>query len=447
MRTILYYDCYAGISGDMHVGALLDVGVDPEHLLRELKKLDLQGYDIKIGRKKKNGITGTRFEVCLSGASYDSHGKADPGHRPVDSSDCREIDADSERDTHGHSHRHVRDARRHDRISDHEHRNFGSIRALINASSLNESVKSLSIKIFFLLASAESKVHNKPSEEIHFHEVGAVDSIVDIVGSAICIDYLKPDRIICSSVELGGGFVDCAHGRIPVPAPAVTEILTGVPVKTGVVPYETTTPTGAAIIKTLCSEYSDRVHFEIKKTGWGLGARDLEMPNCLRVYLGKEEDEQRSAGDGDVSYVLSANIDDMNPEIYEYLMDKLLANGADDVYLVPLIMKKSRPAVCLNVLCSGRLKENMKEFILLNTTSLGIREHMVGKSSLRREITVMNTEMGEVRVKHALHEGRIVRSKPEYEDCKRIADERGLSIQSVYDSIQRHIRHAKDGRD
>jgi len=252
---VLYYDCFCGISGDMNLGALIDMGVDKNYLINEISKLNLDSeYEIKMKKASKNGISGTRVEVILK----NHHGE----------------------NIHEHNH-----------VHEHHHRNLCDIQNIINNSSLEDSIKKLSIAIFMRVAEAEALVHNKPLDEVHFHEVGAMDSIIDIVGAAICLDYLKVDKILASSVQVGGGFVKCAHGIIPVPAPATVEILRNIPIKSGIVQFETTTPTGAAILAANVEEFTDKIDFSIEKIGYGIGHRDLEIPNVLRVYLGKEEEK------------------------------------------------------------------------------------------------------------------------------------------------------------
>lgn len=262
---ILYYDCFAGISGDMNLGAMIDAGVDKDYLIKELSKLSINGeFEIEIKRDSRKGIEGTKVDVILSSEEH---------HH------C-------ENDQHENEHVHEQHHNKHEHHS-HVHRNLKDIEDIINSSELNENVKSLSLSMFKKVAEAEAKVHGKPLYEVHFHEVGAVDSIVDIVGAAICLDYIKADKIISSPVELGGGFVKCAHGIIPIPAPATVEILKGIPVKTGKIPYETTTPTGAAILAVSVQEFSDTNEFIIEQTGYGVGGRDTEIPNILRIFICK----------------------------------------------------------------------------------------------------------------------------------------------------------------
>lgn len=277
---ILYYDCFCGISGDMNLGALIDLGVDPEHLKSELAKLPMANeFELEIFKAQKKGIEGTKVNVLLK--TGDSQ-----GHRHLDDHDHS---GHHHHHHHGHSHSH---GHNHSHSHNHNHRNLSHIEALIDNSSLSDSVKALSKKIFMEVAVAEAKVHGKSLEEVHFHEVGAVDSIVDIVGAAICFEALSVDKVMSSSVELGGGFVKCDHGMMPVPAPATAEILKGVPVKKGLVDKEMTTPTGAAILKALVSVYSDQLQMNVSKIGYGLGTRDLEFPNVLRVMLLTEADSK-----------------------------------------------------------------------------------------------------------------------------------------------------------
>jgi uncharacterized protein (DUF111 family) len=289
---ILYYDCFCGISGDMNLGALIDLGVDKEYLLNEISKLNLDSeYEIKIEKALKNGISGTQVDVVLKKHHHDhSHEEA------LTSTNAYVHHHHHDEGTHEHHHgenvHKLKHAEQHNEahhhVHEHHHRNLGDIKNIINNSSLSDNIKKLSIDIFMKVAEAEALVHNKPLNEVHFHEVGAIDSIIDIVGAAICIDYLKVDKVMASSVQVGGGFVKCAHGIIPVPAPATVEILKNIPIKTGIVQFETTTPTGAAILAANVEEFNDKIDFSVEKIGYGVGHRDLEIPNVLRVYLGKK---------------------------------------------------------------------------------------------------------------------------------------------------------------
>ncbi len=403
---ILYYDCFSGISGDMNLGAMLDLGIEEKYLKDELAKLKISGYEIKTTKEKRKGIEGTNFNVILTG----EHNSASHEHKH----------------DHGHTHKHSP-----------LNRNLNDIETIINNSALNENVKALSEAIFLKLAEAEAKVHGKSINEIHFHEVGAVDSIVDIVGTAICIDKLEVDKIFCSSVELGSGYVKCDHGTLPVPAPATAEILKQVPTKTGTIPFETTTPTGAAILATLVDEFTDKMEFSITKVGYGIGNKDGDIPNVLRAYLGEYYDKPSYKNDTmrEQATIIECNIDDMSPEFYEYIMEKLFQQGAYDVYITPIIMKKSRPAITLSVLCNNKHEESIVEILFTETTTLGIRKHSVEKVMLKREFTTINTSFGEISVKFVHYNGKVIKAKPEYDDCKKIAIENNVSIQEIIKEV------------
>ncbi|HWT75403.1 MAG TPA: nickel pincer cofactor biosynthesis protein LarC [Mobilitalea sp.] len=467
---ILYYDCFCGISGDMNLGAMIDLGVDPEYLLMEISKLNLNTeYEIKIEKALKNGISGTKVDVILKNLQHENydnhenhhdqgqmqvsmdedgnslaenhhHGESFHHDHPHDDHDHSHDDHDHPHDDHGHphdDHDHINQAhedsvnKENHHVTEHTHRNFADIENIINHSHLKEHIKKLSMDIFMKVAQAEAKVHHKPLEEVHFHEVGAIDSIIDIVGAAICLDYLQVDKIMASSVQVGGGFVKCAHGIIPVPGPATTEILRNIPIKTGIVQFETTTPTGAAILAATVEEFIDQMDFKIEKIGYGIGHRDLEIPNVLRVYFGCEEDREET----EEQYIIETNIDDMNPELYEYVEEKLFANGALDVYKTPITMKKGRPATKLSILTNIKSERNILDVIFQETTSIGIRKYKVEKIMLHREIEQINTKYGKVRVKKSYYQGELVKSKPEYEDCKRIALEQNLTLLEVYNEV------------
>ncbi len=388
MMKILYYDCFCGISGDMNLGALIDLGVEGDYIINELQKLSIsEEYEIAIRRDAKLGITGTKFDVIL-------------------------------RTEHGHYH---------------QHRTFRDIRAIIEASGLYEQIKKRSIDIFTRIAEAEAKVHGKPVDEVHFHEVGAVDSLIDIVGAAIALDYLQVDKVVCSTVQVGGGFVNCAHGTIPVPAPATVELLRGIPIKTGLVDFETTTPTGAAILAACADEFTDRLDFVIDRVGYGLGTRDLHVPNVLRVYLGTSEaslivEEQ---------VLIETNIDDMSPELYEYIEELLFDGGALDVYKTPIIMKKGRPAVKLSVLVAMPNDSQVIDILLRETTSIGIRQIGVKKTMLERSSENVATAYGEIPVKSSFYKGQRIKYKAEYENCRKIARENGVPLREVYREVDK----------
>lgn len=379
---ILYYDCFAGISGDMNLGALVDLGVDAEYLTAELGKLNIEGFRLDVKPDLRRGISGTKVDVIVENPDNEKH-------------------------------RHLR-----------------HVEEIVNNSTLSDTVKTMALKIFRLIAEAEAKVHNIDIQRVHFHEVGALDSIADIVGAAICLDYLKVDKVLSSPIQLGGGTVKCAHGIMPVPAPATALIVQGLPVKTGLVNHEATTPTGAAILAATVDVFTASIDVPIVKTAYGIGNRDSEVANVLRVYL---LDDQAEASDVETveAVLLESNIDDMNPEHYDFILDHLFEAGASDAWLVPMIMKKSRPAVVLSVLCQPALVDVLKTILFTHSTSLGIRESQVKKHMLQRTEITVETELGPVRVKQSYFNGKLVRSKPEAEDCKKLAREHGLRVVEV----------------
>ena len=393
---ILYYDCFAGISGDMNLGAMLDLGVDQEYLLKELGNLPVDSYKIKVYKDRRGGITGTKVDVIV------------PPQKKTLS-------------------RHVLPKR-----------TFRDITRMIRESNLSANVKKISLNIFTCLARAEGKIHGHKIYDVHFHEVGAIDSIVDIVGAAICLDYLKVDKVLSSPIQVGSGIIHCSHGTLPVPAPATAEILQGIPMKTGLVPFEATTPTGAAIIASTATSFTDRIDFTPQKIGYGLGSKDSPVPNVLRLFLGEISDNTAKADEPQTgeALMIECNIDDMNPELYDALMERFFSAGAHDVFFTPIIMKKSRPAVIVSVLCDAGKQKAIEEIFWLNSSTFGLRSYKVTKSMLRREIVKVKTRHGEITVKNGYLKGRKIKSKPEYEDCKRLAKENSVSIQDIYESIR-----------
>jgi uncharacterized protein (TIGR00299 family) protein len=384
---ILYYDCFSGISGDMNLGAMLDLGVDKDYLLEGLERLGIGGYELSVTKDERKGITGTKVDVIVKNEKSG-------------------------------------------------HRNLRDIEAIIRGSSLSESVKKTSLDIFMQVARAEAKVHGKDLYDIHFHEVGATDSIIDIAGAALCLEFLNVDRVMASPIEVGSGFVTCEHGTFPVPAPATVEILKGIPIKSGIVPFETTTPTGAAILASTVKEFTERIRFRLLEVGYGIGGRDTEIPNVLRVLLGETDEATEDDCDREEAVIIESNIDDMNPEMFDFVIDALLKAGAHDVFLTPVIMKKSRPATTLSVLCSNEDENAIQELLLTQTSTFGTRKYVVGKTMLKRDFSEVITQYGTVRVKNAYFKGKKMKSKPEYEDCRKLADEHGVSILEIYESIK-----------
>jgi hypothetical protein len=426
---ILYYDCFSGISGDMNLAAMVDLGVEKQYIIDELQKLHLSGYSIHFENDQRKGITGTRADVVLDNPNHSHHHSHPHAHphsegdhefsnkKPGFSLTTNQLKPVSKEEAHSHD----------------QNRNFSEIKQIINSSTLNDHVKELSIEIFHKIAVAEAHVHGKSIDEIHFHEVGAVDSIVDIVGAAICFDWLKPDKVISSPVQLGGGFVKCAHGTFPVPAPATLEILKGIPVKTGAVQVETTTPTGAAIIATLANEFTDQPGFSMDKVAYGIGHRDNVIPNVLRVCMANDVTNTTYQD----ACIIECNIDDMNPEIYEYVMDKLFDAGADDVWFQPIIMKKTRPAITIRVLSGLSTAANLEQILLTETSTLGVRKYQVQKRMLQRNSKTIDTKWGSVSVKIGYLDGKAIKSKPEYNDCLLLSKKNNVPINDVYKEITR----------
>ena len=409
MKKILYYDCFAGISGDMHLAAMIDIGVPEDYLRQELEKLALTSYQLEVSKEVTHGISSTRVQVIL----------------------------DENKDQRTYQ---LNQTVRHGQVAAHDHsfRSFAEIRDMIVRSTLSDNVKAISINIFERFAIAEGKIHNRPAEQVHFHEVGAVDSIVDIVGAAICIDYLKPDRIIASPVEVGSGMVSCMHGTYPVPAPATAELLQHIPITLGKVPFEATTPTGAAILATVVDEFQKLISFTPLKVGYGAGSRDSEIPNVLRIVLGESEDENHNVFRHEQAMIIECNIDDMNPELYDYVVNRLFEAGAQDVFLTPIVMKKMRSAQKISVLCSRDTFDAMTKILMQETTTLGVRSYCVDKWMLQREMVVVETSLGKVRVKKSYGSG-IVKFKAEYDDCIEIARKQNRPLPEVMHIVQQEV--------
>lgn len=422
MNRVLYFDCFAGASGDMIIGSLLDLGVELKALDSELSKLALDGYALKAQKIVKSGFSAIKFDVLLK--DEDHHGGHDLDHHHGDHS-------------HEHGHHH------------HNHsRNLTDIVNLIEQSQLAPIIKEQSIKIFRRLAVAEAKIHGTVPEKIHFHEVGAVDAIVDIVGAVICLQLLQVDKIVVSPLPMGTGFVRCEHGTIPVPAPATMELLKGLSTYGSDHKGETVTPTGAAILSTLADSFGAMPLMNVKNVGYGAGTRDFGVPNLLRVVLGEESKDSFQCGDSILETVteLEANIDDMNPELYDYIFENLLRNGALDVFLIPIQMKKNRPANIIRVLCSEKDARQLAGILFRETTTLGVRINRLQRLCLRREFIKVQTEYGEITIKQALLDGAIVNQAPEYEDCKEKAREHGVSLKEIYNSAIKAIQSSQDSR-
>lgn len=379
--AIIYFDCYAGISGDMTVGALLDLGVPLEYLQTELAGLALPpgSYSLSSQRTERQHVAAVKFDVGV------------------------------------HDH--------------HTHRHYSGIDAMIAESSLSDRAKNLACRIFRRLAEAEALVHGVAVEQVHFHEVGAVDSIVDIVGTAICLDYLGVENVYASPLPLGSGFVETAHGRLPVPAPATAELLRGLAVHTACGEGERVTPTGAAIIAALATTPGIRPVMTLTGIGCGAGSREFsDCPNILRAFLGQAA--TAGEGGGEVM-VVESNIDDSTAEVLGHVMGLLLENGALDVFFTPIQMKKNRPGVQLSFLCTPEMLDTLSRLVLLETSAIGLRYYPVGRMILERRIEERQTPFGPLRFKLIFDNGRLLRYAPEYGDCCRIARELGIPLQEV----------------
>lgn len=408
MKT-LYFDCSSGISGNMTLGALIEILGDEEYLLKELKKLNINGYKIEISKKIKNGITGTYVNVILENDEniYSIQEKNEHIHDDIN----KENQHYSEHNDYHH----------------HQHRNLTDINAIIDDSQIDEESKSLAKKIFLRVAKAESKVHNKPIEEVHFHEVGAIDSIIDIVGTAILINRIKPKKIIASIINDGYGFIECAHGMMSVPVPATSEIFrdSNVMFRQIDIDTELVTPTGAAIIAELATEFTTLPAMKIQKIGWGAGSKELKIPNILKVYLGDTEEQDNKI------VVMETNIDDCSGEVLGYTMEKILQNGALDVFYTPIYMKKNRPAYRLTVVCKKEKIQELQKIIFRETTTIGIRYRYENRSELSREIIEIDTKYGKIKAKRVENNGEYY-IYPEYEELKKIAESKNVPIKDLY---------------
>ena len=420
-EKILYFDCSAGISGDMTLGALIDLGADKKVFLTELEKLHLKGYEIAFETTQRNAITATHVNVILTGQDQ-THDHTHIHEHIHDHGHTHEHDHEH---THGHEHSH-------DHERGHFHRSFRDIRQMIQNSELSKEVKDLSLRIFTRVARAEAKVHHKDVEEVQFHEVGAVDSIVDIVGSAILITMLKPDRICASVVQDGHGFVHCQHGMLSVPVPAVCEIFaeSDAMIRQIDVDTELVTPTGAAIISELADSFGTMPVMTIDKIGWGAGTKILKIPNLLKVTLGYQETVSDNYTEQDEIMVLETNLDDCTGEMLGAAMEILMENGALDAFYTPIFMKKNRPAWCLTVLARPEDTEKMERLIFLHTTTIGIRRHLDQRRILKREKAVVPTAYGELQVKRVVLEDGY-RDYPEYESAKKLAVETGKPLWEI----------------
>ena len=407
MSRTLYLDCFAGASGDMFIGALLDCGLDFEFLKRELEKLGLDGYDLDLARVDRCGISALKFDVRL------------PAHEH------------SHEEHHNHSHEHHHHQHPHANESAAGHRALSEIKQMIASAKLADSIKDRAQTIFERIGEAESRIHNIPIESVHFHEVGATDSIVDIVGACIGLEALKIERIISSPLHVGFGTFHCAHGTYPVPGPATTELLKGVPIYSKDVEGELVTPTGAAIISTLAESYRHMPMMKIEQIGYGAGTRTYpKFPNVLRAVIGElVEDADETPN---VVTVIEANIDDLNAQVFGHLMEKALAHGALDVFYTPVQMKKNRPGVLVTLLCKPEDRLRMCDLLFRETTTLGVRYRDERREILLREFVSVETEYGAIRIKVAKsRDGHVMNFSPEFDDCKSAAERHQIELREV----------------
>lgn len=381
---IAYFDCFSGASGDMILGAMIDAGLGPKGLRDELKKLGLRNISLKIKRIQRRGISATQVLV---------EGKGERRHS----------------------------------------RSLKEIFRIIERSRLEPRIKEESKEVFRRIASVEAKVHQRPVEEIHFHEIGGLDSVVDIVGALWGFRQLGIEKLYVSKVNVGAGFVKCEHGLLPVPAPAALSLMEGRPIYSSGEEAELLTPTGAALLTFLGSEFGKMPLMRVERVGYGAGKADLSHPNLLRLIIGKDDG---LAGQEEVM-VVETNIDDMNPQLYDYVMERLLGMGALEVFLTPIQMKKNRPAVLVTVICSQEKLSSVVDFLIRETSTIGLRWRREERSCADREIVTLRTKYGNVRFKLARWKGMEVNLSPEYEDCKRIALARKVSIKEVFEEAKR----------
>lgn len=415
---IAYLDCFSGISGDMFLGALLDAAL-PASVLEETVAALGVGARLQISRVTRSGISATKVDVWIG--------------------DEKDLPREQVSHTHQHEHHHQQ----------HPHRGLSEIRAIIRSANIAPTAQERALAIFQALGEAEAKIHNTDVEQIHFHEVGAVDAIVDIVCAAVGSLALGVDEWVCSPLNVGGGSVECAHGRFPVPSPATVELLRGAPVYSSGADAELVTPTGAAIVKTLCQRFVPFPAMKIAATGYGAGSRDFTgQPNVIRLTIGERVEAQLAASPDipeDTIAVLEANLDDLNPQVFGYVMERALAEGALDVFGTPVQMKKNRPGMLLTVLARPEDASRLTKLVFGETTTLGIRMRQERRQMLARRTVAVETPWGEVRMKVANLNGSIANYAPEYEDCRRIADQHKVPLKQVMQEATRRYLESQNG--
>jgi uncharacterized protein (TIGR00299 family) protein len=402
MSRILYFDCFSGIAGDMVLGALLDAGLPFDQLKSALGSLAIGGYEVTAERVLRAGVSATKFRVVEHSAGAAAQHPEGAAH---------EHPAGAAQHHHSHPHRHLK-----------------SIYQLIDTSGLSPAGRTRAKELFQRLGEAEAAVHQMPLEKVHLHEVGALDSIIDIVGAVFALEWAGADRIVCSPINVGGGTIQSAHGLFPVPAPATLRLLRDAPVYSGAVQKELVTPTGALLATSYASAFGPIPEMSVEAIGYGAGDRDEPgTPNVLRVIIGRAADRPR----GDRVVVIECEIDDMNPQLFGVVMDRLYAAGALEVFYVPVQMKKNRPGTLLTVIAAPELKPALTDVIFRETTTIGLRFHEVERECLEREIISVDTPVGAVRFKLSHRDGRLVNAVPEFDDCARIAAASNLSVKEV----------------
>ena len=420
----IYVEAFSGISGNMFLGGLLNLGVPMKYIADEIAKMHLGNYEIIYNSVNNCGIEASYFNVLLAeehikhDSKYLEHIHGEHSHRKSQE--------------HLHNQEIIAVSQHH-----HEHRNLADITKIINESTLSHSVKEKALKVFNVLAAAEARVHGKPIDEVHFHEVGAIDTIIDIVGSVLALEYLETEKVFISRIQTGCGFVQCAHGLMPVPAPATAEILKNIPHYHGSIEKELVTPTGAALMAVLAEPVADFPNnFSGSMIGYGAGTWELSIPNVVRINLGEIKTESLNS-----LLVAECNIDDMSGELYPFVFDKLLTAGAADVWVTPIIMKKGRPAQKLSILVSADKLEQIVMIVLKETSSLGVRYYPVQRKIASRRFINAEFDNGSVAVKVAAYNEEIVNFAPEYEDCRKIAEKTGKPLKNI---MQAAIKKAEE---
>lgn len=387
---IAYFDCFSGVSGDMLIGSLLDAGIEWAVFENELQKIPVDGFAVSAAKVLKKHLSATKFDV--------------------------------------------------EETKQQVFRSLKDLNRVVEKSALDAQVCKTARAIFLKIAEAEARVHHQPVDKVHFHEIGAVDTIIDVMGTLLCLRLLNIERVVSSPLNVGSGFVTFSHGKYPVPAPATAEILKSVPIYSTESKGELVTPTGAAIISTVADAFGPMPHMTVSSVGYGAGSRDLEQPNVLRVFVGDSHGGEDVGSD--VVCVIETNIDDMNPQWFDFVLEKLFDRGALDVYFTPVIMKKTRPGVHVTVLCEPRLEAQMCDILFRETTTLGVRIREERRQKLQRKIVAVETALGTVRVKISERNGEIMNRTPEYEDCKRVAKEKGLPLKRVYELLAAELQSA-----